>query len=117
MRLLSGSACDLNMAARYVRHLTEPVFGQCVAFCPTKSLLYAQAVDAVFPKTMPEAVSLRKSSSVLYAAVLCGCVGREREGGGAGNFPLVVAAAAAAGSFSTDRGIRFACLSSPSCPV
>lgn len=36
------------------------------------------------------------------------------EGGGAGNFPLL-AAAAAAGSFSTDRGISSARLSSPSC--
>lgn len=54
-------------------------------------------------------LSLRKSGSVcvLYAAALCE---REREGGWAGNFPLL--AAAAAGSFSTDRGISSARLSS-----
>uniref|UniRef100_UPI0037E80552 protocadherin alpha-8-like n=1 Tax=Semicossyphus pulcher TaxID=241346 RepID=UPI0037E80552 len=41
---------------------------------------------------------------------------RERKtGGGAGNFPLLAAAAAAAGSFSTDRGISSARLSSPFC--
>ncbi|KAF3693896.1 Protocadherin alpha-C2 [Channa argus] len=39
------------------------------------SLLHAQALHAVVPKTMPGAVSLRKSGSVcvLYAAALCEC--------------------------------------------
>lgn len=42
------------------------------------------------------------------------CMREEEMGGGAGNFPLLVAVAVAAGSFSTDRGISSARLNPPS---
>lgn len=32
VRLLSGSACELKMAARCMRHLNESVLGGCLAF-------------------------------------------------------------------------------------
>lgn len=75
VKLISGSACDLKMAARYVRHLTEPAFGNCFAIFSRQSLLHAHALHAVVPETMPRAVSLRKSGSVcvLCAAALCEC--------------------------------------------
>lgn len=71
--LRSGSACDLKMAACYMRHLSEPMFG-LTASSVMRSLLHAQALRTVVPETMPGAVSLRRSASVcvLYAAALCG---------------------------------------------
>lgn len=41
------------------------------------------------------------------------CMREEEMGGGAGNFPLLVAVAVEAGSFSTDRGISSARLNPP----
>lgn len=57
VKLISGSACDLKMAARYVRHRNEPAFGSCLAPFPIQPLLHAQTIHTVVRETMPGAVS------------------------------------------------------------
>ena len=95
-------------SALCMRHLNgEPVFGGS-----PRSLLHSQGSyihSGSFPETMPGAVSALKwfsMCSVCCSPLWVRARERGRRGGGAGNFPLLAAAEAAAGSFSTDRGIR-----------
>lgn len=56
--LLNGSARGLKMAARYIRHLNEPVWYVPASLSDTGSaILYVQAIHTVVPETMPRAVS------------------------------------------------------------
>lgn len=62
-KLLSGSECDLKMAARYVRHLNDPVFGCSLALFRCSLSCIHKLSTLWFLKQCLE-LSLRKSGSV-----------------------------------------------------
>lgn len=88
-----------------------------MTLCLVVASLFSDAVSAACTSS-PHCGSWNNAWSFLCVKVVqyvfCECE-RTGKGGGAGNFPLLAAATAAAGSFRTDRGISSIRLSSPSC--